>query len=84
MEVITRASIEVQIIMAIGALSAIIVFVAAIHLWYGRSISGTEPRVTIAIVRPPNNLVRHPFQTTPTSNILIAPADRRAISIQGE
>jgi hypothetical protein len=35
MEVITQASIEVQIIMAIGALSAIIVFVAAIHLWYG-------------------------------------------------
>jgi hypothetical protein len=35
MEVITRASIEVQIIMAIGTLSAIFVFVAAIQLWYG-------------------------------------------------
>ncbi|MEA1977868.1 MAG: hypothetical protein U9N80_08200 [Chloroflexota bacterium] len=35
MEVITRASMEVQIIMAIGALSAIIVFVAAINLWFG-------------------------------------------------
>jgi hypothetical protein len=37
MEVITRVSIEVQIIMAIGALSAIFVFVAAINLWYGTS-----------------------------------------------
>jgi len=47
MDVITRASTEVQIIMAIGALSAIIVFVAAIHLWYGtmgNNYNGQPPK----------------------------------------
>ncbi len=35
MEVITRASIEVQIVMAIGAVFAVMVIVAAVNLWYG-------------------------------------------------
>ena len=35
MEVITRASIEIQIVMAIGAVFAVMVIIAVVNLWYG-------------------------------------------------